>query len=85
MADAIDHENLARADGKLDLLLPLGGSKLDALKISSFLTANPFNTLKLRVNKERITLARDNDSSIFGGDSVSRESFSGPESLLGRS
>ena len=65
LTDAFDHENLAGANGELDLFLPMLGGKLDALHISTLLATDPLDALKLWVNEERITRARRNNGGVL--------------------
>jgi hypothetical protein len=55
---------------------------LDNLKLIAFFTSDPLLTLKLGINEKRISFAGNNYSSVFKRHSVSRKSFSVPNSLI---
>ena len=84
MPDTVNHESLTSTDGKLNFLLPVGSSELDSNHLTSLFTANPFDTLELRVDQKRITTAGHYDSGVLNRNSISWEPFRGPRSLLGR-
>jgi len=84
LADSVNHESLTSADGELNFLLPVGSSELDSNHLTSLFSANPFDTLELRIDQERIATAGHYDSRVLNRNSISWESFRGPRSLLGR-
>jgi hypothetical protein len=51
LANSVNHESLARADGELNLLLPMVSGELDGDHLTTFFTTDPLDSLKLRVNK----------------------------------
>jgi len=57
LTNRVNHEGLAGADGKLDLLEPMSSSQLNTDHLTTFFTTDPFDTLELRIDKKWVTRA----------------------------
>jgi hypothetical protein len=56
--------------------------ELDGNHFGSLSSSEPFLTLKLRINNEWISVARNNNSCVFERNSIEWETFSHPNGLI---
>jgi hypothetical protein len=82
LAYGFNHENFTVVNSHFDSLKPILLRKLNDFHITSFFTFNPFLTLKLWINKKWISVAGNDNRSVFERNSISWKPLSLPNSLI---
>jgi hypothetical protein len=79
--DGFNHEHHSVREGMLNSLLPLVLVKSDNHHLGAFLTLDPLDTLKLGINKQRVSGAGVDNGGVLKRDSIGGETLAFPDSL----